>query len=174
MKGSNLEVHHMDGRAFLSGTQKRYDLIIVDAYKQPYIPFHLTTAEFFEEVNLHLNDGGIVAINVASVSPDSKVLKMLKNTMAVVYKKVYVMHPSDTLNYIVIASNKELSFDVGTDEPELKRISIDAMRDLKQVEFDESILVLTDDKAPVEILTDVMIFEYILKGEATSYSRLFE
>ena len=39
-----------DGRPFLERTGKRYDLIVVDAYRQPYVPFYLATAEFFRLV----------------------------------------------------------------------------------------------------------------------------
>ncbi|MFV2040806.1 MAG: fused MFS/spermidine synthase, partial [Candidatus Hydrothermarchaeales archaeon] len=43
MAGANLKTYNMDGRSFLKSTDKEYDIVIVDAYKQPYIPFHLTT-----------------------------------------------------------------------------------------------------------------------------------
>ena len=39
-----------DARPFLRQTGERYDAIFVDAYRQPYIPFYLTTKEFFELV----------------------------------------------------------------------------------------------------------------------------
>ncbi|MGH9058974.1 MAG: spermidine synthase, partial [Acidimicrobiales bacterium] len=44
-----------DARPFLRTTSHRYDAIIVDAYRQPYIPFYLTTTEFFALVRQHLN-----------------------------------------------------------------------------------------------------------------------
>ncbi|MFQ5801232.1 MAG: spermidine synthase, partial [Candidatus Hydrothermarchaeales archaeon] len=174
MEGPNLAIHHMDGRTFLSTTEKRYDIIIIDAYKQPYIPFHLTTQEFFVEVKKHLKDGGIVAINIASLSPDSKVLKMLENTMAEIYKKVYVLNPPGTLNYIVFASERELSFDVSPDEPVLKEIVAEAERGFVSVELDRNLPILTDDKAPVEMYTDMMIFEYIRSNDTRAYTQFFE
>ena len=42
-----LTVHDADARPFLRRTDERYDLIIVDAYHQPYVPFYLATREFF-------------------------------------------------------------------------------------------------------------------------------
>ena len=42
-----LEVHTADARPFLRRTDERYDLIFVDAYRPPYVPFYLATREFF-------------------------------------------------------------------------------------------------------------------------------
>ena len=42
-----LTVHDADARPFLRRTDERYDLIVVDAYHQPYVPFYLATREFF-------------------------------------------------------------------------------------------------------------------------------
>jgi spermidine synthase len=53
-----------DARAFIRKPGPRYDAIILDAYRQPYIPFQLTTREFFEEVRERLTPGGVVLVNV--------------------------------------------------------------------------------------------------------------
>jgi hypothetical protein len=61
--------HHMfvkDGRAFLNATEQTYDLIWIDAFARDMIPFHLTTTEFYSLVRAHLNQNGIVAVNLAS------------------------------------------------------------------------------------------------------------
>jgi spermidine synthase len=174
MAGPNLRAHHMDGRSYLSSVDKSYDIIIVDAYKQPYIPFHLTTLEFFSEVDEHLNKKGVVAINVASLSGDAPVLRMLKNTMAGIFEYVYVMTPQGSLNYLVIASQEELSFDLESDNPALAEIAAQAKHRLEHVEFNSEILVLTDDRAPVEMYTDMMIFKYILTSDTREYTEIFE
>ena len=46
------------GRSCAAPTE-RYDVIIVDAYRQPYIPFYLTTEEFFELARDRLAPGGV-------------------------------------------------------------------------------------------------------------------
>src|ERR671923_34608 len=61
-----LTVHDEDARSFLRRTDERYDVIIVDAYRPPSVPFYLATKEFFELVRDHLTAGGIVALNVAT------------------------------------------------------------------------------------------------------------
>ena len=61
--------HHVavrDGRAFLNGTDRTYDVIWIDAFARHMIPFHLTTVEFFSAVRAHLNPHGVVAVNLAS------------------------------------------------------------------------------------------------------------
>ena len=42
-----LRVVTADARAYLRSTGKRYDVIAIDVYRQPYIPFQVTTREFF-------------------------------------------------------------------------------------------------------------------------------
>ena len=59
-----LNVITADGRPFLELTDETYDLIVVDAYHQPYIPFYLATREFFDAVRDHLRPGGVIALNV--------------------------------------------------------------------------------------------------------------
>ena len=54
----NLRVVADDGRPYLQLTDDRYDVIVVDAYHQPYIPFYLATKEFFALVRERLNPGG--------------------------------------------------------------------------------------------------------------------
>ena len=48
----NVTTHVEDGRTYLQtdGKDKKWTVVGIDAYRQPYIPFHLTTREFFEEV----------------------------------------------------------------------------------------------------------------------------
>src|SRR3712207_7056330 len=51
----NLNVVVDDGRYALRTTERRYDLVGVDAYRQPYIPFQLTSREFFQEIEDRLD-----------------------------------------------------------------------------------------------------------------------
>ena len=58
LRGPNLHLHTADARPFLRRASRRWDVIVVDAYRQPYIPFYLATREFFGEVRDHLTPGG--------------------------------------------------------------------------------------------------------------------
>ena len=96
----------MDGRIYLQMTDKKYDIIQIDAYRQPYIPFHLVTQEFFQEVYDHLEDDGVLAINVASVRGVSTDLT------AMIYRTIREVFPwairvkAGRSNDILIASKK--------------------------------------------------------------------
>src|SRR3984885_10196156 len=60
----NFQVINRDGRIFLNDSKTRYDIILIDAYRGPFVPFHLLTKEFYEIVKDHLAEGGVVAQNV--------------------------------------------------------------------------------------------------------------
>lgn len=53
-----------DGRNFINRTKNNYDIILVDAYSSISAPFHMTTTEFFTLVKDHLNDDGLMMMNV--------------------------------------------------------------------------------------------------------------
>ncbi len=53
-----------DGRVFLNRHSELYDLILLDAYRGGYVPFHLLTREFYTLVKQRLAPGGAAAFNV--------------------------------------------------------------------------------------------------------------
>ena len=65
-----------DGRRFLREDDRRWDLIVVDAFYADGVPFHLTTLEFVELLRSRLVPGGVVATNVIGtlVGDDSRLL----------------------------------------------------------------------------------------------------
>jgi spermidine synthase len=62
---ARLRVETSDGRIFLTQSRDRYDIIIVDAYRGTFVPFHLTTQQFFILAKRKLNPGGAVVQNIA-------------------------------------------------------------------------------------------------------------
>jgi len=61
----SMRVHVADGRVFIQQSDKKYDLIILDAYSiGSRIPFHLLTREFYEDVRSRLDPGGVVHSNI--------------------------------------------------------------------------------------------------------------
>ncbi|MGE5689597.1 MAG: fused MFS/spermidine synthase [Pseudomonadota bacterium] len=89
-----LRVEVEDGRRYLTRTDGRYDVIVLDAYFSDSIPFHLTTREFVELVHRHLAPGGVVLANViGSVEgPGSKLLRSFVRTYRTAFPTVAV-HP---------------------------------------------------------------------------------
>jgi spermidine synthase len=55
-----------DGRKFLLTTHQSYDLVLLDAYRGAFVPFHLLTEEFYAELKRHLVPGGVVVENIST------------------------------------------------------------------------------------------------------------
>ena len=161
-----LTVHDADARPFLRSTGERYDLVVVDAYHQPYVPFYLATREFFRLVRDRLTPGGLVALNVAAVPGDDRLVDAVGRTVAAELPQV-LEWPALRFNTIVLGLTEPL-------EPaELERRLRTGPRDLAPLRelLARDVLPLqasgrawTDDRAPVEWLTDRMIIAYAAEG----------
>jgi spermidine synthase len=69
--GPRVAVHEVDGRVFVKRAARSdapYDLVMLDAYDHEYIPEHLLTREFLEEVKRVMAPGGVLAANTFSSS----------------------------------------------------------------------------------------------------------
>ena len=175
MNEPNLTVHAQDGRYFLANTDKTYNVIAVDAYRPPYIPFHLTTQEFFQEIYDHLSEDGVVAINAGRTSTDYSLVEVLGTTMKSVFPNVYVFDVPDygslLGNSLVIATKQptqieNFEYNVAQFQQPLLRIVANRSLGARIWEFhptDEN-LVFTDDKAPVEQVIHRLIVRYLLGG----------
>jgi predicted membrane-bound spermidine synthase len=158
----------MDGRTYLQVSDKTYDLVMMDAYRQPYIPFHLVTVEFFELVKAHMNDDAVLAVNVASVRGVSRDLAaMIYATLKEVFPTVLLLDATQS-NDVIIALNREKPITTGADNIEavgdargLKRVK-KALRKkiVGPVDGWTEAEVLTDDRAPVEMAWDLMALEF--------------
>ncbi len=95
-----------DARYYLRRTTQQYQVIGVDAYRQPYIPFHLTTREFFKEVRDHLDTDGVLAINAGRTQDDYRLVNVLAGTMKDVYPNVFVINIPTAINSIIVGTNK--------------------------------------------------------------------
>ncbi|NQU99924.1 MAG: fused MFS/spermidine synthase [Parcubacteria group bacterium] len=161
----NLNIYNTDGRIFLRQNKKKYDIIVIDAFsKQLYIPAHLVTREFFQGLPSHLSDNGALAVNVVALSSDSKLLKAITNTLASEFENVYVASSQYSYNFFVLASDNEIDFSKITkniSNPSLKNLSLSIESSVNKIDFNPDELILYDDKAPLEYLTDRMAFEYL-------------
>ncbi len=172
MDEPNLNVIVEDGRYFLRTTDQRYDLIGVDAYRQPYIPFQLTSREFFQEVSDHLTPTGVTVINVGRTSTDYRLVDAIASTMASVYPHVYVIDVERFSNSIVVGANAEA--DIAHFAANTARLPKDSVlrtvaeRSLETGNIREVApggTVFTDDRAPVEQVVDQIILNVAREGE---------
>ena len=167
----SLTTYAEDGRAMMMRLDKTYTVIALDAYKPPYIPWHLTTVEFFREVRDHLAPNGVMVINVGRTSTDRRLVDALTNTLQYVFPSIHAMDVPYSFNTILIASNQPTQ-DANL-SANLARLPADANPLLLQVLADSSAalvpietndIVFTDDRAPVETVVDTLLVDFLLGG----------
>lgn len=171
----NIHAITQDGRYYLRTTPHRFDLISVDAYQTPYIPFQMTTKEFFQEVRDHLTPDGSVVINVGRTAADVRLVNVIARTMRTVFPAVYVIDvpaPKDTLilNSLIVANTHPATLGQikgrmqSLSDPVLRALGVNALNATTVVNPTPG-LVLTDDHAPVEEVVDNMIIHYLRTGQ---------
>src|SRR3954453_22514023 len=173
LRAPRLRTHTADARPFLRATARRFDLIVVDAYRQPYIPFYLTTKEFFALARARLRPGGAVVVNVGHPEGSRRLERVLAATMRAAFAHV-ARDPSEDTNTQLIASDAPLSG---------ARLAAAARRlpgDLRPVARSTAARlapglrggrVYTDDVAPVEWLIDASIVKVAARGEGGAGGR---
>ncbi len=168
MDEPNLNVIVQDGRYFLATTDQRYDVIALDAYRQPYIPFYLTTREFFAEARRHLSPDGVVAVNAGRTATDFRLVDALSGTLRTLFAHVYVIDAASFSNSLIFATDAPTSLEGFTQRARAVRdapaplgpVAETALRQGSPREAPAG-PVFTDDLAPVERLIDQIILGYI-------------
>ncbi len=164
---TNLEVVIDDGRTWLAQDSGQYDVIGIDAYRQPYIPFHLVTVEFFQQTQEHLTPNGVVAINVGRGPDDWRLVEALTSTMQEVFPSVFAIDMDESENTILIGTNQPVTAeDVRANVAEATHpaltMMIDRARGRTRIPTGNG-MVFTDDRAPVEQVIDGMIVRFVAR-----------
>jgi len=162
----NLRVITADGRPYLQLTDERYDVIVVDAYRQPYIPFYLATEEFFSLARDRLTPGGVLALNVAAVPGDDRLSEAIGSTVVAAFPQAWRWKPL-RFNELVLAVQRPLARAELIRRVERVPEAVSSLTPLFQSGLEQVVATedpLTDDHAPVEWLTDRMIIEHIARG----------
>lgn len=102
VESSRLRIVAGDGRAFVQRASERWDLILLDAFGEDYIPFPLTTVEFFGEVEQRLAPGGAVVANFWSARPD--LLRAQLRTLHEVFPGLHVFDGRSSGNVVAVAT----------------------------------------------------------------------
>jgi hypothetical protein len=171
----NVNAVAADGRSWLfrQPAERKYSVIAVDAYRPPYIPFHLSTVEFFRLVRDHLTENGVVAINVARSGDDTSLVDALAATLAQVFPSVYVVDESTEKfslgNSLVVATIQpttlaDFQLNAAALDPARYPLLVEMARraSLTVRPADTSGPVLTDDKAPIEQIVHAIMLRYFL------------
>ena len=169
----NLTVHLTDGRWGLEHSPYKYDLIAVDAYRPPYIPPNLTTREFFQICADHLTENGALVVNIGRAPGDRRLINDLAATILTVLPSAHVMDLPNTFNSMLFATKQPTSRDnLAANLTLLMQNPQASPLLLRSAEVAYSNLqpdptggmVYTDDRAPVEWVTNSLIINFILGG----------
>jgi spermidine synthase len=162
LRNPKLEVFHEDARPWLRDADGDYDVVMVDAYRQPYIPFYLATREFFELARDRLAPGGAVIVNAGHPEGNDDLETVLGATLADVFPTV-LRDPIEDTNTLLLATEAPASSErLAEAVPELPEdLRVLAARESQRIgprlPGGE---VYTDDRAPVEWLIDRSILGY--------------
>ena len=157
-----------DARKHLSTFDKKYDVVVLDAYAANYVPYHLMTDEFFEILEERMESDGVVVSNViGSIEGDnSKLARAIYKTMKETFPISYVFPtenlPTNIQNIMIVSSNNPYEFDRVTLLELAKNSPADYLVDelSKKNHFYEGVIktsdvpFLTDQLNPSEVLTN--------------------
>ncbi|HWA01488.1 MAG TPA: fused MFS/spermidine synthase [Caulobacterales bacterium] len=150
---ARLTLVERDGRIFIRGARDRFDIVLVDAYRGTFVPFHLTTREFYTAVKNKLNPGGVVAQNI---SPDVLSLDDVTATFKAVFAHVDRYQAEGNVVLVGYDGPAKSAADLNARAAALRttkplRYPIPAMVAQRQADVPRGRgRVLTDDFAPVE------------------------
>ncbi|MCB0116177.1 MAG: fused MFS/spermidine synthase [Caldilineaceae bacterium] len=179
MNQPNLTAVAADGRRWLQQqpADRRFDFILVDAYRPPYIPFHLTTVEFFDLVRNHLAEDGVVAINVGRTDRDYALVESMTATLRQVFPSVVIVDepgpPHELANSLVVATVQPTDVDIfarnvaalpGSLATEFRQFAAESVPRARPGQFTPQTAVFTDDHAPVEQVVHGIIWDFITAG----------
>lgn len=173
-----VKVTTYDGRAYLQAIDQKYDVIMVDAYQDITIPFQMSSAEFFTMVREHLKDGGVMVVNMNMQSGDEgSINAYLTDTISSVFDTVYTVNVLGSTNRELFASQNGQIAEVlaenakSLEDSELQAMMAHVADTLEPCEKGD--LILTDDKAPVELL-GMRVIDQIIQSEIGYYKAIFK
>ena len=173
----DVDVTTYDGRAYLNAIDDKYDVIMVDAYQDITIPFQMSTIEFFTLVKEHLNDDGVMVVNMnMRGQEDGSINDYLSDTISAVFSQVYTVDVKGNTNRELFASNNSTIIDnlysgiQGEEDANLGQM-MDSVADNLMV-YEAGNYIMTDDKAPVELL-GMKVIDEIIMSEVDYYKEIY-
>ena len=179
MNQPNLTAIAADGRRWLmqQPADARWQVIAVDAYRPPYIPFHLATVEFFRLARTHLADDGVIVVNVGRTARNYELVDALAATLAQVFPSIYAIDepgpPDGLANTLVVATMQPITLDQlhqratllpKDTERALRQFVADALPLARTLQPAADAPVFTDDHTPVERVVHRIIWDFLQGG----------
>ena len=173
-----VKVMTYDGRAYLATTKHQYDVIMVDAYQDITIPFQMSSVEFFKMVEGHLNDGGVMVVNMnMRGTKEGNINQYLADTIASVFDFVYTVDVKGSSNRELFAFQDEgalAAFDRSIALSKEKNLTaiLQTVRN-QMTPYEAGKYIMTDDKAPVEIL-GMQVIDELIREELQYYKSILK
>lgn len=174
----NVNVTTYDGRAYLQAINKKYDVIMVDAYQDITIPFQMSSVEFFNMVREHLSDNGVMVVNMNMQSKKKgNINDYLSDTIASVFENVYTIDVNGATNRELFATGNNDAIDNYNENikkinnKELSRLMNNIKPSINK--YNAGDLILTDDKAGVELL-GMKVIDEIIQDQVGYYKEIYK
>jgi spermidine synthase len=161
MHAPHLAIHNEDARPWLRRADGDYDVIVLDAYRQPYIPFYLATREFFELARDRLTPGGVVIVNIGHPEGSSELERVIGRTMEEAFPMVF-RDPIEDENTLLVGAARGSADNLRAMASGLPT-ELQTIADVQAARVGSALPggeVYTDDRAPVEWLVDRSILGY--------------
>ncbi|MBR1497544.1 MAG: fused MFS/spermidine synthase [Oscillospiraceae bacterium] len=164
-----------DGRAYLAAVDGSYDVIMVDAYQDITIPFQMSSSEFFTLVRSHLKPGGVMVVNMNMRSDKAgSINSYLADTIASVFPYVYTAEVPGTTNRELFAAETDVFAGFVEKIPALEREDLQGQMysvNHRLTPYEAGGLLLTDDRAPVELL-GMAVIDDLIQEELAYYKQI--
>ncbi|MBO4374821.1 MAG: fused MFS/spermidine synthase [Lachnospiraceae bacterium] len=173
----NVPVYTYDGRAYLDCVKEKYDVIMVDAYQDISIPFQMSSVEFFSSVYDHLNEDGVMVVNMNMRSDgEDNINGYLSDTIASVFPSVCTMDvPGFTNRELFAMKNGECKKALADNSSGISDPGFETL--MKQTaslltDHKKGTHIFTDDRAPVELL-GMKEIDGLISHEVSYYKNLY-
>lgn len=173
----DIEVITYDGRAYLNASDEKFDVIMVDAYQDITIPFQMSSVEFFTLVKEHLKDDGVMVVNMnmrGEENPDN-ISAYLADTISNVFSERYVVNAGSTNKELFASDNPDMLSRMAANVETEDDGSLVYMMNYVQNQLAEYVPgthLMTDDKAPVELL-GMKEIDLIIQSEVEYYLGIY-
>ncbi len=165
-----VKIYAEDARPYLKRCTKKYDVVELDMFQGgPYVPFYVTTREFYQLLQSRLEEDAVVVMNILMLDNDKLLAASIVKTLKEVFPSVYVVEHHGNLIALVFNSPtnlKQIKDRLRTEKEnypaiaEVIDIAIDHLRIMSPY---PGARVFTDRKADVEKITFVMVEKFVKK-----------
>lgn len=174
----SVEVSTYDGRAFLNAVDTKYDVIMVDAYQDITIPFQMSSIEFFTLVREHLTEDGVMVVNMNMRGEDEgNINQYLADTISNVFSELYTADVAGSTNRELFASNNPEMLDIMAANiekcGEAELVDMINRVSARLTEYEAGGYLMTDDRAPVELL-GMRVIDDLIQDELEYYKGIYE